>query len=336
LNDIFYVYLNSGQPDLAIASAAEAGELWRGLGNQPMLADNLSSTVLLKIMGGELDAAIAASEEACAISQSIDNTWGQAFSQMQVSPAFWRRGQFEAALASLERAITYGQISGFLIAVAWCRGEMARIYGLLGQFERALSMAEQALHDADANLSTLAHLPMYKAEILLAIGRPDEAEATLKPAMIDPSVLSIFRIFLAGAWPVVRLAQGRWAEAAEAARNQLELLHDYRIRMLVPETQLALGQAYQHLGQVGAARAALETAQAEAEAIRLDWHLWQILAARAGLEEADGHPQQATAFMHRSREIIQRIADGLADPELRASLVALPGVRAVLGEPQAA
>jgi class 3 adenylate cyclase/tetratricopeptide (TPR) repeat protein len=336
LNDLFYVYLNGGQPELAMASAAEAKDLWRGLGNQAMLADNLSSSVLLKIMAGDLDAAIAASEEACAISQSIDNTWGLAFSQMQVSAAYWRRGQFERAIASQERAIAYGQTSGFSIAVAWCRGELARVYGLLGQFERALPLAERAIQDVDANLSTIAHLPMYKAELLVALGKPDEAETVLKTAMIDLGVLSIFRVFLAGAWPAIRLAQGRWAEAAEAAREQLELLHVYAIRLLVPETQLALAQAYQHLGQIGPARAALEIAQAEAESMRLDWHLWQILAARAGLEEADHHSTEAQAFVDRSREIIQRIAAELTDPVLRASLLAQPSVRIVLSETQAA
>ncbi|MEP7357293.1 MAG: adenylate/guanylate cyclase domain-containing protein, partial [Anaerolineales bacterium] len=100
LNDLFYVYMNAGQPELALASNLEADELWRGLGNQAMLADNLSSRVLLRIMSGDLEGGIAASEEACAISQAIDNTWGLAFSQMQVSPAFWRRGQFERAIAS--------------------------------------------------------------------------------------------------------------------------------------------------------------------------------------------------------------------------------------------
>ncbi|MEP7358476.1 MAG: hypothetical protein ABI847_14610, partial [Anaerolineales bacterium] len=275
---------------------------------------------------------IAASEEACALSQAIDNTWGLAFSQMQVSPAFWRRGQFERAIASQQRAITQGRAAGFIIAAVWCLGETARVYCQLGQLERALLLADQAIQEAGDDLNNVAHMPIYKAEVLTAMGRPDEAEAILKPAMLNASVLSIFRIFLAGTWPSIRLAQGRWAEAAEAAQAQLELLRSYQIRLLVPETQLALGQAYEQLGQMGPARAALQTAQAEAESMGIDWHLWQILAARAKLERADGHPAEAEAFMAQSREIIQRIADELSDPALRASLLATAGVRAVLGQ----
>ena len=64
------------------------------------------------------DGGLAASDEALAVSRSIDNKWGIAFSQMNVGTAHWRRGHFETAIASLQRGIDYAQEAGFSIAVS--------------------------------------------------------------------------------------------------------------------------------------------------------------------------------------------------------------------------
>jgi hypothetical protein len=106
-------------------------------------------------------------------------------------------------------------------------------------------------------------------------------------------------------------------------------------RFFVPDTLLALGQAQMGLGQTDLARATLNEAQAEAEEMGLNWFVWQILAARAQLETQDGQPNAGGEFLSQARQIVQRIADGLSDPELKASFLDRQVVRSLMAEPAA-
>jgi hypothetical protein len=54
--------------------------------------------------------------------------------------------------------------------------------------------------------------------------------------------------------------------------------------------------------------------------------LWRILALQA---ELAGDPAQAEALLAQARAIIATIADHAGSPELRASFLARPAVRAV-------
>ena len=333
LNDIFYVYLNAGRPGAAMESSVEARELWRELGNQAMLADNLSSVVLLKGLMGDLPGAISASEEAWAISRSIDNEWGLSFSQMNVGSVYWRQGQFDPAQAALKRAVEYGRAAGFTIATQWGNGELGMLYSLLGQTERGLEMARQALNESIAQYTQPALLPAYLAEIHLVRGELAEAEALVQEAIANPRILSIFKIFASGVRVKVLVAQGRYAEGVEAALAHLELLKASAIRALAPDTQLALGQAYQGLGQIEPARAAMQSAQMEAEAIGLNWYLWQVLAARAELEREADAAALAQEYLSHAQRIVERIAGDLSDLEQRAAFLARPVIRSLLPEP---
>ena len=66
---------------------------------------------------------------------------------------------------------------------------------------------------------------------------------------------------------------------------------------------------------------------AEAEAIGSRRMLWQILGSLSRLET---DPTEAKRLRQQAGEIAKYIADHISDPELQASFLGLPEVRAVL------
>ena len=75
-------YMRGGRIDQARAALHEASEIWRDLGNLPMLADSLGSAGASHCFFGEYERAIAVSGEALQISESINNTWGAVLQSM--------------------------------------------------------------------------------------------------------------------------------------------------------------------------------------------------------------------------------------------------------------
>ena len=86
LSDISRVYFPSGRKADAWSALGESRELWRALGNMPMLADNLNSSADFYFTGGEHDKAVEASEEAIRVSRSVGNLWGEAAGLFAVAP----------------------------------------------------------------------------------------------------------------------------------------------------------------------------------------------------------------------------------------------------------
>jgi hypothetical protein len=101
------------------------------------------------------------------------------------------------------------------------------------------------------------------------------------------------------------------------------------VRLVVPDMLLVLGQARSKLGQTDGARAALQEAQSEAEAMGLRWAHWQIAAARAEVECGAGNTAEAQQLLAQARNEITQIAEGVDDLELRATLLNRPVVRAL-------
>ena len=333
LHDLYYTYLRTGQPSQALASSLEARQHWREMGNRAMLADNLSVTVLMSILTGQREAAIADSQEAFAISRSIENGWGMSFSQMMLGLAYWPLGQFDQGIAVAGRCIQLAEKSGFWTAQSWSSAELGLMYGLLGQYERGLPLVQRALDETSARGQTPWHLPAYLALVYLAMGSPERAEETVRDRLADERADPILKLFLTWVWNSVLIAKGEYALALQSAGDFLPVLRGFGFRLLVPDAYLALGQAHMGLGQTDQARVALSEAQAEAQDQGLDWILWQILAARARLETQDGQISSGEEFLSQARQIVQRIAEGLSDPALRASFLDRQVVRSLMPEP---
>ena len=148
LHDLSRAYGGVGRVEEARVAQREAGELWRELGNLPMLADNLSTIATSHYMLGEFNKAITFAIEGLEISQSIGNLWGQAFSRLVTGLVYLELGEMDQTIKTLEDCITLGEEARFEGARIIGRSLLASAYGTLGELERGFELAQEALNIA--------------------------------------------------------------------------------------------------------------------------------------------------------------------------------------------
>jgi tetratricopeptide (TPR) repeat protein len=333
LNDLGSIcYLYTGRLDHARATLREAGDLWRELGNLPMLADSLASAAVACVYAGAYDRAAERSDEALRISQSTGNLWGQSYSQWVVGWAFWERGQWSRAIEVMNASIRLGARAGFGATQTSTRSDLAIAWADLGDVARGLEIAQRALSAGDTRhhrvdraktLATLAHLH-------LLAGRLDDAEVRMEEARNDP-----YR----SAWPLLvvavdvvevelALAKHAYGRALAHADDLIDDLERWGAYAYVPHARYLRGLALEGLGRTHDARAGFGAARAAAEAVGSLRALWRILPALARVTDRE---EEATSAHRRAREIVHTIANHIEDEALRTSFLDQPDVRALEG-----
>lgn len=329
LNDMYYVKLNRGNLEAALATALEARALWRELDNRVMLADSLSSTVTSYALTGQIDTALADSQEAYALSESTGNEWGMSFSRMFVGYGLRPRAQFDRALAELQSALDYGDHSGFIAGQLFGRAELGLVLALLGQFPRAVELVQSIVSNRAFTEFQENVFRATLAQIYLLMGDLDAAEQMMRPVFADPATDGFARVILAGVWPALLLERKEFARAAETAADYLARLRAQGIRLAIPELLWVQGRCQLALGELDAARATLDEAEREASAMGLRWWLWQVQAAQSRVAAAAGDEPAAQRLLAAARAGLTQIANEVSNPEYRASLLARPVVRAL-------
>jgi|SRR5579859_6633395 len=338
LQDLAYIYLALGDIPRTRSANREAIESWRQLRNQAMLTNSLAIEGALLGEGGDYEAALAAFGEGYQLSAAINNYWGMAFNQLNAAPLYWDRGDPARSLAISELVIDHAQRAGFIIPLFVSPAYMADVYGDLGATSAALSQLAQV----KARQAPIAHMyqPLLQAieiRVYLANGQTAEAAALAEASQDLLNVQGSF--YLRGSLFYL-------LSVATAVFSELSLLRGEpdRVRVITEQAEIVAqrvaprhlteiwywrGRGQEAAGDPAAARATLERAQAQAEKIGQQRMLWRILALRAGLARAD-QPGQAEALLGQARAILMAIADHAGTPELRASFLARPAVRAVL------
>ncbi|MCP4363424.1 MAG: AAA family ATPase [Chloroflexi bacterium] len=323
----FNCYVTMGHLDQARPALREASDLWRELGNLPMLTDSLAAASYSCVHTGEYDEAVAFSEESFQLSQSIGNLWGQSSSRLGVGSAYWERGQPDRALAVMEEGIRLSELSGFYVPQILTQADLATIYGGLGTIEPGLETAHRALAIAEAQM------PLFRpyvlgilAQLQLLNGNLAEAEVAVDQGIKDPNreawPVYFMSVHLANCELVLR--QGDYERAITVTDT---FLTDWRqFGTYIPKVLYFQSQALLGLGHDNAARDRLREARAEAEAMNARRPLWPILFA---LSQLEADPTEAERLRQQAREIIEYIADH-APTDLRVSFLALPDVREVL------
>jgi len=333
LNDIQYAHTGLLEPDHAWAVLGEARELWRELGVLPMLADNLANTSLFYFERGDFDQAIASSDEAFRISQSIGNVFGQTNSQFVIGPVYAERGEMEKAIEIMERAIRLGEESGHPPGQIIGRGDLAWVHGMLGAIKRGIELAQAAVVKADElypiwrpqPLGTLARLHILDGDLNAAETVIQECYLGLKPESLQ--LFSHPWTFLADG--DLALARRDYARAIALMDDLLAYLGRAKIRPFIPVAQYLKAQALLAQGYADDARRVLNQARAGAQAIGSRRSLWPILLALSEIEARQENHAQAEALRVEARAIIAHIADH-CPPDLRASFLTLPQVRQVI------
>lgn len=327
LNDVALCYRVDGRLDQARATFHQASALWRALNNFPMLADSLAGAAELAVWAGDYNLALTLSGEAFEISQSIVNIWGQSHSKLAVGYIYWDRGQPDQAMAMMQDCLRLSELANYLIPQMLTRADLAAVYGGLGDFDRALEIVRQALTTAETQM------PMFQPYALAIMARLHlrQDQFTEAEAAIERGTKRSTREF---DLPYVNLAEAELAlrqrdyQRALAATSDLPAkLHQFGLRVYIPEALYLRGKTLRGMGNIEAARTTLLEARAEAEAIGSRRMLWPILGT---LSQLTTDPTAANHLRHQAQVIVHSIAGNINNPELRASFQGLADVQEII------
>ena len=326
-NDIVHAYGSFGRLDEARSEVKQAQQLWRELGNLPMLADSLSSAALYNTLSGRLDEALVDSSEAYAISQKTENLWGISYSQHMVGLIHWLRGNVRRALELMEASIHYGDLSGFLVAQTLDRIYLAEILAELGALEQAeAALQEAVLRSSNSGPQFLAFALSGEGHFYAVTNRPDEALAVVAQAKEYASTNSYVRLFSVQAESMAYFCQGKYAQVIRLAEENSGFLEE-SAGFYLPEAYFLWGKAEQALG-LPAAKESFLRAKTAAEDLGGRWLLWQILPRLAELsDDAD----EAARLRDEAREILQGIVETIDREELKASFLEREDAQRVMG-----
>jgi class 3 adenylate cyclase/tetratricopeptide (TPR) repeat protein len=352
LNDLVGVYWMSREPEKARSAQVEARDLWRELGNLPMLADNLARSTQFHLAAGDYAAVIAASDEAYAISRSIGNVWGQSNSRIGVGVAHWDQGEYGTAIAVQEEAIQLGVQVGHTIALTFIPTVLALVYGAVGAIARGLEVANAALVHARAMAPDWSSLPLITLARLHLLNRNLPAtEAAYREAVQNlvednlRQVNYVSLLWLSLTEAELALARSKHAHALTLADQLIRDTHLANYRPFIPDALYFKSRVLIAQDQLDLAHQALEEARGEAEAMGSRRSLWPILVALSEVEAQQGESAKAERLRRQAQQIVEYIADHITHPEhasggpgtpdfyfnLRAAFLHLPDIRALRG-----
>ena len=332
LNDLGgLIYVHSGRVRQAIDALEEASRLWDELGNRPMLADSLSGSATAHVYAGEYDRAIALSDRAFQISDSIKNLWGQSYSRIEIVEVLRQRGEYGRAIEMGEECIRLGEQAGFIVSQMYARTSLALIYADLGALGQALELTEEARRVVETHELTIGSALILgtRARLQIASGLLSEAASTIEEAKGNPYHDSwiVFRLPVHIADLELAGRYGDFDRAIRVADELIRRLRQYGMRSYLPEVLYLEGKALLGLGREGAARDRLLEARSEAQALGTRRTLWRVLDALGRIER---DPAMAEQLRREAQEIVAYIVEHIDQDGLRASFLRLPQVRSVL------
>jgi tetratricopeptide (TPR) repeat protein len=337
-HDLAAVYMMGGDFDRGSEEVERAQERWRDLDNRPMLADSMASLAYMSYFAGRLDRSETLSHEADALSRSLANAWGQSYSRLGLGSLYRDRGDIARAIRTMEECLALGEEAGFAVPGVTVRSELALLYAMLGDPDRGIPLTEVAFQAAQEFSAQWALYPLsLRARLHLLAGRLAEAEALMAECdrlQGDEAFPAFIGVPLTMARMEYALARDGAAQVLPDLEDGVALLQRQGILLYLPEFLHLKARALASLGQTAAAEESLRAARARAEAMRLRTFLWPILVDLAEAVERRGEAGEAASLRGAAAEAVHFIAEHTEDPTLRATFLALPRVRALLGSTQ--
>lgn len=331
LNDLFYPYLSSRTLGEAQSSTAEAQDLWRKLGNQPMLVDSLANNSLLQVLSGDWQSALEYSEEAFRLAQQSNNYWGQAYALMYRGYVHFKRGEPATALDAMHESIRLGTLADFYPPLAVVRANMGWLYAQLGAFAEGIALGEQALEAARTRLPYFQSWPGGDlARCYFAAGQVEQGHRVIEKHLRAEQVAHSVLPMVVTAQRALAIAdylrsQQQYAEAFALLDKQRGELEQQGVRAYTPE--ILWNQARLELlqGNATEAEAVLRKARSFAQELGSRWDLFQIYTSLFDLATQRGEVNAANEWRALARTEIDYIAAHTPDT-LRETFLNLPYV----------
>jgi tetratricopeptide (TPR) repeat protein len=328
-----WAYLGLGRLDQARAALRAAGELWRELGNLPMLIDSEAGVAFLCFLRGDFDAALAASDEALRIGASIGSKFGPARTLRTVGLVWFERDDVDRAIAAMAESIRLGEEVGLLPPVIVTRSELAWLYGVHGDVGRGLELCAVAREIAESRLPIFRPWPHAIAARLHVLARDLEAaEMSLADSRVgldvEPTRWASLHVALAEC--ELALAMAHHGRALGIANDVVARLDRSGVVAYQAEALALRAAALRALARLPEAEVALREARSVAEHLDERRILWPVQAGLGEIALARGDADAAARLRSQAQTTAAAIADHIGRPELRAAFLTLPSVRALL------
>jgi ATP/maltotriose-dependent transcriptional regulator MalT len=164
----------------------------------------------------------------------------------------------------------------------------------------------------------------------LDLDRAAESAGQLEPLVERPFPDPIFDGLAAVLQGEVALTQGNPEKALAISDRGLEKMARAQVKPLRPHLHLHRGQALRALGQIEAARAALQQGRNLAAELGSRWSLMDLTIQLWDLERGSGDPPTSEALASQARLLIAEIADSIPDEDLKRAFLAKAGIRELL------
>jgi tetratricopeptide (TPR) repeat protein len=336
LNDLAFTYGIVGEYDKDRVALLEVAELWKELGNLPMLADATVNLGGVEAFTGNFDAALRAGAEAYRLSQVTGSLWGQAYSQMFMGFVHAIRADYGTAFRVMEETFRLGQAASFVPPEVITRMDYAWALGNLGLLAQAIQEGEHAYRVMTEAIPPFAPLIVpYLVRLYLRAGDRTSAEKVSQgPLGLNSDSpwkhSANSKAPRAMAEAELALAQNDSARALEWLNPISEFLEEHHTRSFLPEVLYLKANALTAQGDAEGALDVLERARREAEQSNMRWILWQILARLSELERTRGNLGSAKKHRDTARQLLQYIAEHIDLSSQRESFLGLEPVKELM------
>lgn len=333
LNDIVRSYGSSGQVQKAFAAGAEARSIWIETGNQPMLADNLSTHAEgLFIYGHSLEA-FEHALQAFEISEKINNTWGKCYSLLIQAYLRWQFGEIQETIRALETIFEWNKIQS--VPFAYNAGLI-----LLGEIYTEMGLLEKAEKLVDFFMPAIETYPIsFKGPILAFLayhaaktGQFSEAEAYLTQGkgLIDITNFNTFAPFYFHATIyLLGLYKRTYLETAALLAKSLQQFEQDEFIAPLPFIYYWYGTLLEAADLLDEALEAFNRSAELAEPMQSRHALWQAQAGRSRIARRRGDQALTDRYQRAAIEPLRYILEH-SPADLAGSFGKLPEVVEVL------
>lgn len=331
LNDLYPVYLMTGSVKKGIAALEEAEQIWRELGNLPLLADTLANLGEMRAFGDGTAAAEPILLEAIRIADAIGNLWGQSYSRGVRALSLLEAGKYEEAMQHCALAASLGKQAGFVIAQIMMPCIQALCLAELGQARRGIELIRSAATVAESLLPSWRGYPAATMALcVIKLGDPAAAATAMEDARRLASYYDISALYGQIAEVEYAFLAGAFEDVIRKADEAEAVFAVFGCRLYTPHLWTRKAEAHAALGRPVEAEACAREALERMTTLGVRRGAWSVHAFLHDLYRDTGRDAEAAAARARAREEITFVEAQAGGEDLRQTFRAIPAVARIL------
>jgi tetratricopeptide (TPR) repeat protein len=328
LTNLVNVYWNLDETEAARNANLQARQVWKEIGNMPMLADSYTMTQICHIISGEYELALQASQEGYRVSHSIGNTWNKIVAIANTGYIDLQMGNYGEAINHIQEAVQFANKAGLF---PWLRYYLISAYLNMGALDKAEQIADELLPIVESIVPVYRPIAFsYIAQVKCLNGKVEQAEQVVSRMYQNSNLeaLSVFVVHLVYLTDTyLQLALRKPEKALERTESLLKRLRQAEAHGYEPECLWLRGKALLAMGEIQHAQQSLAEARNVAARTGCRRMLWRILIELGNVAEIGAQMLEARAMRSEAREIVAFIAEHCGSDELRTSFLSMAEVR---------